>query len=311
MKNILGLLAFLISFNSSFAQNTTSMKDWQYPYKVKTVLLKDSSAIAYVEEGTGEHTLLFVHGLGSYLKAWQKNIDELQKNYRCIALDLPGYGKSIDAVGNQSMAFFSDVLIDFIQQLELEKVVLVGHSMGGQIAIHTALKNSSLLEKLVLVAPAGLEQFTEKDHIFFKTFITPSIIKATPVVQIEKNFHLNFYDMPEDAQFMIDDRLQMRETKEYDRYCEMIPKCVIGMLEAPVFERLSEITLPTLLFFGKEDALIPNKYLHPELTVEKVAKSGAEEFKNAQLYFIDKAGHFVQWEGSTEVNEGIRLFVSQ
>jgi len=152
--------------------------------------------------------------------------------------------------------------------------------------------------------------FTEKDHAFFKTFVTPSIIKATPVAQIEKNFYLNFYDMPEDAQFMIKDRLYMRETEEYNRYCDMIPKCVVGMLEAPVFQFLSVIELPTLVIFGQEDALIPNKYLHPELTVGKVAESGVEHLKNAQLHFVEKAGHFVQWERSEEVNEKIQLFVN-
>lgn len=285
------------------------MKDWQYPYPVKTVVLSDSSQIAYVDQGKGEKTLVFVHGLGSYLRAWQKNIDALQTDYRCIALDLPGYGKSADAEGAQSMDFFSDVLIDFMKQLELENVVLIGHSMGGQISIHTALKKSELLDKLVLVAPAGFEEFTEKDHTFFKTFVTPGIIKASTIAQIEKNFHLNFYDMPDDAQFMIEDRLYMRETEAYDRYCGMIPKCVLGMLGAPVFDRLSEIELPTLIFYGANDALIPNKYLHPELTVEKVAESGAKQFKNAELHFVDKAGHFVQWEGNEEVNEKIRLFV--
>ncbi|MEM9848930.1 MAG: alpha/beta fold hydrolase, partial [Bacteroidota bacterium] len=125
MKYLFSIILLWGMYASSTAQNTTSMKDWAYPYKVKTVVVKDSLEIAYVSVGEGEKTLVFVHGLGSYLRAWQKNIDVLKKDYRCLALDLPGYGKSADAIGTQSMDFFSDVLIDFIQQLELKNVTLV------------------------------------------------------------------------------------------------------------------------------------------------------------------------------------------
>ncbi|MFC1852317.1 alpha/beta fold hydrolase, partial [candidate division CSSED10-310 bacterium] len=58
--------------------------DLQYPYPVKTLTVQDSIKVAYVDEGTGEQTLIFIHGLGSYLPAWQKNINALKERYQTL-----------------------------------------------------------------------------------------------------------------------------------------------------------------------------------------------------------------------------------
>ncbi|MEL7123265.1 MAG: alpha/beta hydrolase [Bacteroidota bacterium] len=302
------LAIFLLSNIQVLCQK--SMLDWTYTDEEKKVTVLDSIDITYVEEGTGSETLLFIHGLGSYLKAWQKNIAGLKENYRCIAIDLPGYGKSGKGDFAYDMTFFSSAVLDLIKQLELTDVSLVGHSMGGQISIHSVLKNSPVIKKLILIAPAGFEQFTEQERLWFSNVYTSAFIKATPEAQIANNYKTNFYKMPEDAQFMIEDRLYMRETIEYDGYCEMIPKCVQGMLKEPVFDNLSSINIPTLIIYGQEDQLIPNKFLHAQLTTQKVAESGHEQIPNSQLEMIPEAGHFVNWEKSKEVNKLIMEFMS-
>ncbi|MEM1318991.1 MAG: alpha/beta hydrolase [Bacteroidota bacterium] len=282
--------------------NQLSMQDWQYPYDVHKIRFSDSLEIAYVDEGKGKCTLLFIHGLGSNLKAWSKNIDELKKDYRCIALDLPGYGKSSRGDYAFDMDFFANAVRGFIDQLKLKNVVLIGHSMGGQIAVQTVLNSQEKLEKLILTAPAGFETFTDKEKKWFQNIYTPVVVKATPETQIVKNFQLNFHRMPDDAQFMIDDRLLMRKTIEYDHYCNMMPRCVMGMLNQPIADQLPNIALPTLIIFGENDLLIPNKFLHPSLTPLAVAKSGQERIPNSKVEMIPLAGHFVQWEKAEAVN---------
>lgn len=292
-------------------ENTKSMNDWQYPYEVHHQRVSDSVELAYVDVGSGPHTLLFVHGLGSYLKAWHPTIENLRPDFRCIAIDLPGYGKSSKEDYSFEMTFFAETLAAFIQQLELEQVTLIGHSMGGQISMHLALQDASLIESLVLLAPAGFERFTEAERNWFKNIFTPAVVKATPVPQIIKNFEANFYDMPEAAQSMIDDRLFMRETVEYDYYCDMIPKCVQGMLQQPVFDRLAEITIPTLVIFGSNDQLIPNQLLHPALTTVQVAQEGQAELPNSQLELLLEAGHFAHWDRPEAFLQRIQVFLKE
>ncbi|WP_245557507.1 alpha/beta fold hydrolase [Neolewinella persica] len=308
---ILSLLSITLLLTScATAQTTTAVTTWNYPYDVHFTDINDSIRLAYVDEGTGQETLVFIHGLGSNLQAWQKTIAGLKNDYRCIALDLPGYGKSSKEDYPFSMTFFADQVAAFIEELKLENVTLAGHSMGGQIALTLALKQPDYLTRLVLAAPAGLETFSPENRAFFATYVQPQIIRATTEPQIEANFALNFYEMPEDARFMVEDRLSMREdTQAYHYYSEMIPRCVLGMLDEPVTDRLAALNLPTLLVFGRQDQLIPNRFLHPQLTVEAVAKSGQQAIKNAEVIFFDKAGHFVQWDQSAAFNKAVRTFI--
>lgn len=285
------------------------MEAWEYPYEVHTLQLSDSVEMAYVDEGKGPQTLLFIHGLGSYLKAWNLNIASLKDQYRCIAIDLPGYGKSSTGNYTFSMSFFAEQVNQFIEKLKLENVVLVGHSMGGQIATHLALTQPSYLDKLVLLAPAGFEKFSEQEKQWFLMVTTAALIKNTTKEQIINNFELNFYEMPENARFMIEDRFTLREDSAYEAYCEMIPKCVKGMLEGPVFDKLKELSLPVMVVYGENDKLIPNAYLHASLTTKSVGEMGAAEIPQASLHLLLEAGHFVQWDQAEKVNNLISTFL--
>lgn len=286
------------------------MDEWIYPFAVKEIQLSQQLKIAYVDEGKHEKTLLFIHGLGSYLKGWSKNIGPLSQQYRCIAIDLPGYGKSSPGKYPYSPIFFAEVLRDFIVQLSLNDITLVGHSMGGQIAIHFALKAGLPINKLILIAPAGFETFTPQDKSWINALYQPELLKAITQEQMIRNFHINFHRFPDDARFMIEDRHLLHQSALlFDHYCEMIPKCVNGMLEQPVFEKLKEITQPVLILFGENDRLIPNKILHPGLTTAKVAKAGAKHIRNSQLIMFRHCGHFVPWEQHEAVNSAIMRFV--
>lgn len=291
-----------------------SMLDFKYPYKTKFVELSNDVKIAYVDEGKGDKTLIFIHGLGSYLPAWQKNIDVLKSNYRCVAMDLPGYPKSSKGEDAYNMTFFADVILEMIAELKLKNPVLIGHSMGGQIAITTALKSPELLENLILIDPAGIERFTPQEATIMKSLVTKEAVKNTPEEQIKKNFDVNFAAgvTPEDALFMYHDRLYMRDTEsEYEHYCRMIPKCVAGMLDEPVCDNLKNIKTPTLILFGAQDYLIPNKYFHPDLTTETVAQTAKDQITDSQLFMIPNAGHFAMWDNSTAVNERIQTFLEK
>ncbi|MFN7117249.1 MAG: alpha/beta fold hydrolase [Saprospiraceae bacterium] len=310
MKYLFSSILIIITFAASAQTNPPkSMLDWIYPYDTKFIELSNNIKIAYVDEGKGKTTLIFIHGLGSYLKAWTKNIDALKTDYRCIALDLPGYGKSSKGDHEYNISFFSNIIQDFIKKLKLKNVVLVGHSMGGQIALATVLQPNKNIKKLILIAPAGFETFSESDRQWFANINKPLIYKSLPPEQIKRNFEVNFVQFPEDAHFMLEDRLYMRETAEYDRYCEMIPKCVNGMLQEPVFDDLPNVKLPTLILYGEKDALIPNRILHPTLTTLQVAEAGTKRIPHATLQMLPEAGHFAQWEQAALTNAAIRAFL--
>jgi pimeloyl-ACP methyl ester carboxylesterase len=287
----------------------SSMQDIQYPFSVKKAQLSNDIEIAYADEGSGA-PIIFVHGLGSYMPAWKLNIEQLKSDYRCIAIDLPGYGKSSKGGYPGNMTFYADVLIEFADKLGLDRFTLVGHSMGGQISIVTALANPERVEKLILAAPAGFETFTNGEKEWLRNAFSTRGVMLTPAETIRENFATNFFDMPKSARFMIEDRMAMRSTAEFKHYCYIITKNVSGMVDQPVFDKLKNISQPCLILFGEKDQLIPNRYLHGGKT-EKIARQGAEQIPGSKLVMVPKAGHFVQFEQPSLFNQTVRDFLSK
>lgn len=317
MKRILFLYSSLMAYSLSFAQLLTSMDKYprissfdqlHYPFDVKKLDIGNGITMAYADEGTGTETLVFIHGLGSYLPAWKKNVEVLRHYYRCIAVDLPGYGKSSKGEYEGSMEFFSDAVISLVNKLGIRNFVLVGHSMGGQIAIVTALRYPDRVKALVLAAPAGFETFHEGQKQWFREIVTARSIAQTPAQSIQTNFGLNFYKFPRDADFMIRDRLAMRFAQDFEGYCFIVAKSVQGMVDQPVFNLLQKITQPVLIVFGKCDNLIPNRFLNPGRTSD-IALAGYNQINRATLILLPRCGHFVQWEEAERFNDEIIKFI--
>lgn len=318
MKKI-GLILVIAFFTQGFLQaqgmyqdlgKVSSFDEIAYPFPVKKVAISNGIEIAYMDEGSGAETIIFVHGLGSYAPAWKKTVEGLSKNSRCIAIDLPGYGKSSKGNYSGTMTFYADVVNQFAEALNLDNIVLAGHSMGGQISIIVALKYPDLVSKLVLIAPAGVETFSEGEKDWFRNALTAKGVMLSTLQDIETNLGSNFYKMPKDAFFMVRDRYAMTGAgEEFQWYCNIIPKCVQGMVNQPVIRDLPKITQPTLVVFGDSDALIPNRYLHGGQTA-KIAEKAGELIPNSQVEVIKKAGHFVMYEKADEVNQLISVFLN-
>lgn len=306
---ILVTIAFLIISCSPY-ENITKMEfeELDYPFEVHKVSLNDDITLAYVDEGSSDNVIIFIHGLGSYLPAWKKNISELKKHFRCLAIDLPGYGKSSKGLYEGSMEFYADVVNEFISKLGLNKVAFAGHSMGGQIAMTMAIKYPEKVEKLILVDPAGFEYFTDGQKDWFREVMTVNLVKLTHANTLRENVYVNFYDMPEDAEFMVTDRIALRDAKDFDKYCYAVVRSVHGMVDQPVFSILDRITQPTLIVFGENDNLIPNRYLNPGTTKE-IAEYGHGQIKNSQLVLIEECGHFSQFEKPEVFNKSVVDFM--
>ena len=126
--------------------------------------------IAFKDTQHNSETILFIHGLGCTASIWEELSTTLSVNYRCISIDLPSYGNSAELTGTFSLSAITEELYKFILSLKIDaqKLHLCGHSMGGQIAIILALRYPNVFNKLILVAPAGFEQFTEREKQLIK-----------------------------------------------------------------------------------------------------------------------------------------------
>ncbi len=309
MKSFLFSLLSIL-FLQCAAQNTKPMKETLLPYHFPTKYLQlNEGEIAYVKEGKGPKVLIFVHGLSSNANAWYRNIESLKNDFTCIAIDLPGYGRSFKNTDEFTATYFATILKEFAEKMKLKKFTLVGHSMGGQASIKYAAAYPENLEKLILIAPAGIEQFTEFEGNAMKMVMNKNTIMSTTEEQIDRNYLLNFYKMPQEAAHMIQDRKNIMKSSDFEQHAIAISKSVSGMLDDKVNDDLAKINTPTLILFAKNDLLIPNKYLHPLLTIDALAKTAQESITKSILVMINDAGHFLQFEKPTEVNNEIKKFM--
>ncbi|MBD1210774.1 MAG: alpha/beta hydrolase [Ignavibacteria bacterium] len=284
-----------------------------YGYPTQYVELQGGVRLAYIDvyEGTAEPkgTIVFLHGLGSYLMAWSRNVPALSKTYRCIALDLPGYGKS-SKHHEITLDFYAAVVKKFADALHIDTIALCGHSLGGQTAVLAGLRYPKLITKLILISAAGLEHYTELERNLIKPFAylpVPFFKYASPA-GVFLAYAANFYKMPDEAFFMVRDRILWAHASGYDLYCKAVMQSFLAMGYSPIAPRLSSVKQPTLIMYGANDNFIPNWFMHGG-SVHSVAKESAQKIPNAEYKIFDKCGHFVPFEKPFETNEAIMKFL--
>jgi pimeloyl-ACP methyl ester carboxylesterase len=111
--------------------------------------------VAYRDQGRGD-TVLLVHGMAGSSRTWRDVLPSLAEHHRVLAPDLVGHGRSEKPPGDYSLGAFANLLRDLLDALEIEKVTIVGQSLGGGIALQFAYQFPERVDRLVLVSSGGL-----------------------------------------------------------------------------------------------------------------------------------------------------------
>ncbi len=112
-------------------------------------------SLAYVQAGEGP-VLLLIHGMAGTCENWRSVVEPLAKTHTVIAPDFPGHGESAPGGGDYSLGSLAAWLRDLLLALGHERATLVGHSLGGGVAMQFAYQFPEMVERLVLVASGGL-----------------------------------------------------------------------------------------------------------------------------------------------------------
>jgi pimeloyl-ACP methyl ester carboxylesterase len=151
---LLIVIASLLS-NVSKAQTQERITTNQIAIRDKQV------EINYFHQGQGDTTLLFLHGWCIDATYWKNQVDYFSKNYNVYAIDLPGFGKSNAERTNWTIEEYANDVTAFIDTMKLKNVVIIGHSMAGEIMLQTALTNNPKIAGLV-----GVDNFKFIDLAF-------------------------------------------------------------------------------------------------------------------------------------------------
>ena len=151
-KAILLIVVASLLLNVSKAQTLKSMTAKQVKIREKKV------EINYFQQGKGDTTLLFLHGWCIDAMYWKNQVDYFSKTYHVFAIDLPGFGKSKAERTNWTIEEYANDVTAFIDTMNLKNVVIVGHSMAGEIMLQTALTNNPKI-----VGVVGVDNFKSID----------------------------------------------------------------------------------------------------------------------------------------------------
>ena len=147
----------------------------------------DAYSINYIDEGEGEAVLL-LHGWGSNLKSFLNLINQLKSKYRVLAFDYPGFGESSDLDRSFSIDDYVNITIKFLKELNIDSVILVGHSYGGRIIIKLNSRNDLPfnISKNVLIDSAGLKD--KKDiKTKLKIYLFKTLKKITYLLPVKQS----------------------------------------------------------------------------------------------------------------------------
>ena len=141
--------------------------------------------LRYAKRGSGAETVVLIHGFGGDLDNWLFNIDALAQTFTVYAFDLPGHGQSVKALGDASAEGFAKTVVAFLDALGIDRAHLVGHSLGGAIAIEVANLARDRVKSLSLIASAGLGPEINMDYV---AGFTASSSRKDLKPQLEKLF---------------------------------------------------------------------------------------------------------------------------
>jgi pimeloyl-ACP methyl ester carboxylesterase len=269
--------------------------------------------VAYVELNPGgKQTVVFIHGLGSYLKFWREQIDAFAaKGYRVIALDLPGYGKSDKPA---SFPYTMEAMADVVRELTMiagaSKPILVGHSMGGQTALSYAIRYPTEISALVLTSPAGFEEFSRREKDWLKKAVSVRFIKRADEYAVWGSVRrANFARFRPELQWLVEERVRLAQGPEFDSYAYANVRTIAGLADNDfVRQSLDKIRVPTIILYGDRDELIPNPFLHGGYT-STIMKYGKDHIAGSRLIELRGCGHTLQMDCPGEYNAAVLDFL--
>src|SRR5215203_4133076 len=230
--------------------------------------------VRYEVAGAAGEPVVMVHGLSGSTHWWARNLPALARRYRLYLVDLPGFG-AMRRLGRQFvLAEAASWLSEWMRAVGLERAHLVGHSMGGYVAIQLAAGLPELMGRLVLVAPAGTP--TGRSML---GHLVPLLLTTR-------------YATPAFLPVLVRDALRMGPATLW--------RAARDLLAEDVREDLRRIEAPTLLVWGERDTLVP------PATGDLLRK----EIEGSRLLVIEGAGHVPMFDRPEEFDAALLAFLA-
>ena len=252
--------------------------------------------IHYLEMGQGE-PLLLVHSVGQSIYTWRDLMPLLARQYRVIAIDLPGFGHSDRPFSlSYSMDEMADVLLKIVDALHLARTHLLGCAMGGMYALHAMAKLPIRFDKVIALSPSGINRnYPLRIRGLegpFGFFYRESYGKK----EFQKYLPLFYYDGTIASTAVVD---QYFSTCDDFASRQAIMYAVRNFDEEPVLNALHKVSHEALILWGEEDKLVP---------IEKLFEL-KEQLPDYVYYSLRNVGHWMHEEKPEMLAEIIDRYI--
>lgn len=237
----------------------------------------------YTDSGKGAPALVFLHYFGGASSSWEDVISSLGEHYRCIAVDLFGFGKSPAPQSLLSVEESSEKVMALIESLSLTNYILIGHSMGAKIVVDIASRPVKNLRSVILIAPSPPSPEPMKDEDrqdMIEAFGKKEAVEKMIQNALGSNVSNTIFE---------------REVNNNLSASEMAWKSWAehGSLE-DISLRMQYISVPVHIIYGENDNRFTKKFLEKEY---------GKYFKTFTLTEVKDAGHLVPIEAPQKVAE--------
>ena len=259
--------------------------------------------VRYWEEGAGPPIVL-VHGLANSVITWRKNVEALGRDFRVIALDLPGHGLSDMPKVRFDLPTGAAFVAAFLDELSVDRAHLVGNSMGGAVVLELALARPDRTASLTLADSAGLGR---EIALVLRLGSLPLLgeYARRPTLKGVRNL---VRWLVHDPALVDEDELPLRlsylKREGSAQALLRFLRTGVGLFgQRPATRRdavLSSLSMPTLIVWGAQDPLFPTTQ----------AQRAVRAIADAKLHVFDRCGHWPQYEHPGEFNRLLGDFVA-
>jgi esterase len=243
-----------------------------------------------------KQTILVLHGLFGSKRNWQSIAHKLSEDFRVFTLDLRNHGESkhTDAMRYDDMA---DDVFQFITDHSLEEVSVVGHSMGGKVAMHLALEYPERIKRLVIIDIAPVQY----QHGFNDLI---NSLNALPLEQLsnrqEADEYLKSSVHPESLrQFLLQNLRKLETGFSWRMNLQAIQSCIDGLMDFPVIHGNPRYNKPVLFLKGENSDYIKHQHERQIFSI----------FPKALFITVEDTGHWLHAENPEFVVSEIRKFI--
>ncbi len=277
---------FIAQFETRVATEASPVED-----AVTQTVEVAGQTLRYLKRGQGGEPIVLIHGFGGDLNNWLFNHEPLAADRTVYALDLPGHGGSGKGVADGSIDALGDAVAGFLEAVELDRAHLVGHSLGGAVALALALKHPDHARSVTLIASAGLGTEINREYI-------DGFIAASRRNQLKPILQMLFADPESVTRQMIEDILRLKRIDGAQQALQAVARgCFADGRQTSIYrDRLDEIAAPKLVLWGARDKIIPPTHA-----------DGLPDSVQVEL-FADHA-HMLPMEAAAAVNRLIGQFV--